>query len=328
MDTTILRKLCSINAVPTQEGKVNKVIKDIIKGYVDEITEDRFGNMIARKKGVGLRFMLTSHTDQIGFMVHGIEENGCLRFTAVGGLIPFTLIGQRVVINDSVIGTINVDIDLEAGGDLGKAKVNNMFVDIGVDSREAAEKKVSIGDFGNFYSEFYENDEIIMSRALDDRAGCFVLIEVIKALKESKYDLYFVFTSQEESGTRGASTASYTIEPEYGLAVDITPSGDLPGTKNSTASLGKGAGIKLMDPSLIINPEMKSMLVKEAKDNNIPYQLEVMKRGGTDAGAFQSVQTGVKSAAVSIVTRHAHTANEIVSKKDIQAVIDLLIAVL
>ncbi|SHI54963.1 endoglucanase [Dethiosulfatibacter aminovorans DSM 17477] len=328
MDTAILKKLCSINAVPTQEDKVNTIIRDMIKDYVDEISEDRFGNMIAHRKGSGPRFMLTAHTDQIGLMIHGIEENGCLRFTAVGGLIPFTLIGQRVVINDTVMGTIGVDIDLEAGGDLGKAGVNNMYVDIGVNSKEAAEKKVSIGDFGNFCSEFYENDEIVMSRALDDRAGCFVLIEVIKALKESKYDLYFVFTSQEESGTRGAYTASYSIEPEYGIAVDITPSGDLPGTKNSTASLGNGAGIKLMDPSLIINPEMKSMLVKGAEDNNIPYQFEVMKRGGTDAGAFQSVQTGVKSAAVSIVTRNAHTANEIVSKNDIQAVIDMLISIL
>lgn len=165
-----------------------------------------------------------------------------------------------------------------------------------------------------------------MTKALDDRVSCFVLIEVLKALNESSYDCYFVFTSQEETGTRGAYTAAYTIEPDYGVAIDITPSGDLPGTKNSTASLGKGVGIKRMDPSLLIHPELKKLFTETAQANNIPYQYEVMKRGGTDAGAFQSVHMGVKSAALSVCTRNAHTANEIVHKKDIEATIDLVTA--
>lgn len=328
MKIEMLKKLCETNAVATQEDKIKNLLVDWIKEDVDQVYEDKFGNLIARKQGQGPKFLLAAHTDQIGFMIHAIEENGCLRFAAVGGLIPFTLIGQRVVINDTIHGVINVDIDLEAGGDMGKAGVNRMFIDIGTCSKAESLEKVSIGDFGNFYSEFYENETRIMARALDDRIGCFILLEVIRQMKDTPYDLYFVFTSQEETGTRGAVTAAYTIEPEYGIAVDITPAGDLLGTKNSTAKMDGGVGIKLMDPSLIIHPELKKMLTDKANQHGIPFQYEMMKRGGTDAGAFQSVHTGVKSAAISVPTRHAHTANEMVSKQDVQAAIDLILAVI
>ncbi len=261
-------------------------------------------------------------------MIHSIEPNGCLRFTAVGGLIPFTLIGQRVVINDTVMGTIGVDIDLEKGNDLSKVNIARLFIDIGACSKEDAEKKVTIGDFGNFQSEFYENETIIMSKALDNRIGCYMLIELIKENLDSDYDLYFTFTVQEEVGTRGSVTASNTINPHYGISIDITPSGDLLGTKNSTASLGKGVGIKLIDPSLVIHPEIKEMFTKAAEKEGIKYQFEVMKRGGTDAGPMQTTNAGVKTGAISITTRNAHTANEIISKFDVEEGLKLIKSVL
>lgn len=328
MDTTLLKRLCAINAPPTHEGKVRELIAAQIKDHVDDLIEDNYGNLIAHKKGAGKRFMLAAHMDQIGFLIHNIEPGGCLRFTAVGGLIPFTLIGQRVVINDTVIGTIGVDADLEAGSDLSKVTITQLFIDIGATSREDAENQITIGDFGTFQSEFYENDTLIMSKALDDRIGCYMLIHLIKENLDSHYDLYFAFTTQEEVGTRGATTAAYGIQPHYGISIDITPAGDLPGTKNSTASIGKGVGIKLMDPSLVIDPAVKKMFTEAAQREGIPYQFEVMKRGGTDAGPMQTARSGVKSGAISIPTRNAHTANEVIRKSDVDAGLKLLRAVL
>lgn len=326
MDYKVLKELCSINAVATQEEKVKKYLLSHIAPHVDEIYEDNFGNLIARRYGEGDKLMISAHTDQIGFMVTEIEKNGMIRFQSVGGLIPFTLIGQRVVINDEIIGIINTDIDLEAGGDLSKAGINRMYIDIGESSEEDVRKKVTEGDFGNFSCEHFESDELVISKGLDDRVCCFALIEVLKRLEVLKYDTYFVFTSQEEVGTKGAYTAAYKIKPKYGISLDITPAGDVLGTRNSTAKLGKGVGIKLMDPGLIINPEMKKALVDCAEDNNISYQFEVMKRGGTDASAFQTIGEGIKSAALSIPTRHAHTSNEMVAKGDIRSMVDLIVA--
>lgn len=315
-----LMVLTHTNAVATQEYLVHHYIEEMVRPFLDEITTDKFGNLICRKKGDGPKLLLSAHVDQIGFMIHEIDQNGCLKFTPVGGLIPFTLISQKVIIND----TMGV-IGLNASADMSKLTTDQMFIDIGVTNKEEAEKKISIGDFGNFFSEYYETEEIIISRALDDRIGCYILMEVIEKIKSTQYDLYFVFSSQEETGTRGAYTAAYTIEPEYGISVDITPAGDIPSLQNSTSKMGAGVGIKLMDPGLIIHPELKTLLEDTAKSNHIPYQFEVMKRGGTDAGAFQSIKNGVKSAALSIPTRHAHTSNEMCSKKDVNAAIDLLI---
>ncbi|MBN2795513.1 MAG: M20/M25/M40 family metallo-hydrolase [Clostridia bacterium] len=314
-----LMVLTHTNAVATQEYLVHRYIKEVITPYVDEVFTDNFGNLICRKKGDGPKLLLSAHVDQIGFLIHEIDANGCLKFTPVGGLIPFTLISQKVIINE----TIGI-IGLNSGADMSNLNTDQMFIDIGAKHKEDAEKKVSVGDFGNFYSEYYETDDIIISPALDDRIGCYILMEVIEKIKDSKYDLYFVFSSQEEIGTRGAFSAAYTIEPEYGISVDITPAGDIPSIKNSTSKMGEGVGIKLMDPGLIIHPELKVMLEETAKTFDIPYQFEVMKRGGTDAGAFQSVKTGIKSAALSIPTRHAHSSNEMCSKKDVHAAIELL----
>ena len=328
MDTKLLKTLCGINAPATNEHKVKDVILDEIQAYVDEVYEDNTGNLIAHKKGDGRKFMLAAHMDQIGFMIHGIEPNGCLRFTAVGGLIPFTLIGQRVVINDTVVGAIGVDIDLEAGGDLSKVSVSKLFIDIGAVSKDDAENKVKVGDFGNFQSEFYENDDIVMSKALDNRISCYMLIKLIQLKLDSPYDVYYAFTVQEETGTYGAMTAAHGIEPHYGISLDITPAGDLLGTKNSTASLGQGVGIKLMDPSWIMHPEIKEMFARAAEREGVQYQYEVMKRGGTDAVPMQTAHRGVRTGSISITTRNAHTANEVVSKFDVEEGIKLLKAVL
>lgn len=324
MNYNMLKKLCNINAMPTQEAVLSEYIKTEVKSYVDEVYEDSFGNLIAHKKGNGKRLMIAAHMDQIGFMIKSIEEKGYLRFNAVGGLIPFTLIGQRVMIDSHVVGVIGTDFNFESGRAFSKISIEDLFIDIGESSKDEAIKRVEIGNFGTFATEFYENEEMVISKALDDRIGCFILIELIHKNIQSEYDLYYVFTVQEEVGTRGAITASYTIEPHIGLSIDITGSEDLPGVKISTAKLGQGVGIKLMDPSLIIHPDVKSLLTDVAKSNDIQFQYEIMKRGGTDAGAMQYSKSGVKSGAVSIPTRHAHSGNEMIHKNDVSAAIKLL----
>jgi len=332
VNVALLKQICEMPGAPGYEKRIRDLVIDLVRPLADEVKVDNMGNVTAVKKSKknpdAKKVMVAAHMDEIGFMIHDIESNGSLRFTAVGGLIPFTLIGQRVIINDKVVGTIGVDIDMEKGGDLSKVDTARLFIDIGALSKEDAQNMVKIGDFGNFKSEFYENDTIVMSKALDDRIGCYILIELIKEKINSKYDLYFAFTVQEEIGTRGAITAAYTIEPHYGISIDITPAGDLLGTKNSTASLGQGVGIKLMDPSLIINPEIKDMFEQAAEREGIKFQYEVMKRGGTDAGPMQTSHGGVKSGAISIPTRNAHTANEVISKFDVEESLKLIKAVL
>lgn len=323
MNFDLLKKLSDINATATQEGKVNTFISENIQPFADEIYYDDFGNLIARKMGDGPKVMLAAHTDQIGFMISHIEENGVLRFAETGFLLPTNIIGQRVVIQDNVIGVVGTDI--KDGSITMKTPKEKYFIDIGVTSKAEAQAKVQVGDFGNFYSQFYHNEDIIIAKAVDDRIGCFILIEVAAQLKKHGYDIYFAFTSQEETGLRGAKTATYGINPEYGIAVDITGSDDIPGNSVSTAKLGKGVGIKLMDPSLIIHPEMKKQLINLAEKHQIPYQLEIMNRGGTDAGAIHTTHVGVKSASISIPTRHGHSANEICMKKDVDSAIKLLV---
>lgn len=322
MNIEILKNLSDINATATQEMKVNEYIRNEIALYVDEIYYDNFGNLVARKVGKGPKVMLAAHTDQIGFMINDIDDKGMIRYSETGYLLPHNVVGQRVIINDTIMGVIGTD-KIDASG-IPPTNKERFFIDIGSNSKEETEAKVKVGDFGNFYSEFYHNDKIVMARAMDDRVGCFVLVELIQKLKLSNYDIYFVFTSQEETGLRGAKTAAYSIDAEYGISVDITPTGDLPGEKNSTAMLGKGAGIKLMDSSAIIHPELKKKLVASAEENKIPYQFEVMKRGGTDVGAIHVSRNGVKTAAVSVPTRHGHSANELMAKADIESVINLL----
>lgn len=323
-NSKIVKELCSIIGLSGEETKVGRLIIDELQPYVDEIYEDALGNIIARKKGNGKKIMFAAHLDQIGMMVTEFTEQGFLKFTGIGGLIPFTLIGQRVVFDSGCCGVINTEMDLESSRDYGKLMISSLYIDIGVTSKEEAEKLVVIGATATFSSEYYENEYLVMSRALDDRIGCYVLIEAAKMSKKSDADVYYVFTVQEEVGTRGAVTAAYRIEPDYGIAVDITPAGDVLGTKNSNVSLGKGVAIKLMDPSLVAHPKVREIMIKAAEDNNIIYQREIMKRGGTDSGAIQMTKCGVPSGVISIPTRHAHTANEIIYKSDVLASIKLV----
>lgn len=323
-NSQLLKELVSIYGPSGNEGLIKEYIENEIKNYVDEIIEDDLGNLIARKKGNGKRVMIAAHMDQIGLMITDIDDKGFLRFTNIGGISPFITLSQQVIFENGTVGVISAEpID-----DISKLKLSNMFVDIGANNKEEAEKLVNIGDICVYKSEYGENDNVIFTKCLDDRVGCYIAIEAIKQIENPKNDLYFVFTVQEEVGLRGARTSAYKIEPEIGIALDVTGSGDTPKAKTFAVGLNKGTAIKVKDNSILTHPKLRQLMVEIAKKNDIPYQMEVLEFGGTDSGAIHLTKEGVPSGVISIPTRYVHSTIEMASKNDILNSTKLLIELL
>ncbi|MST99943.1 M42 family metallopeptidase [Tissierella pigra] len=309
----LLKDIVSVYGPASNEDLIRDYITNEIKDFVDEIEVDALGNLIARKKGNGKKVMISAHMDQIGLMVIDIDEKGFLRFTNVGGISPIISLSQNVIFENGTIGIIYA----EPVDDISKLKLENMYIDIGAFSKEEAEKKISIGDICIYKSDYVENENVVFTPYLDDRVGCFVAIEALKSIKNPANDLYFVFSVQEEVGLRGAKTAAYRINPDVGMALDVTSHGDTPKAKRFAIGLNKGAAIKVKDNSIICHPNVKNLLVKLAKDNDIPYQMEVLEFGGTDSGAIHVNKEGVPSGVISIPTRYVHSTVEMASKNDI-----------
>ena len=202
--------------------------------------------------------------------------------------------------------------------------IKRLYVDLGVDTKEEASKLISIGDMAVFTGEAIIQGNRIISKALDNRAGCYMLIEAMKQIQNNDKDLYFVFTTQEEVGLRGAKTAAYTVDPEYAIAVDVTDTGDTPECNVMSVKLGDGAAIKVMDRSIMCDPDVRSAMLEAAKRNNISYQLEIMTDGGTDAGAVHLSRAGVKTGGISLPTRYIHSPSEMADTRDLKACIELL----
>ncbi|WP_077367594.1 M42 family metallopeptidase [Anaerosalibacter sp. Marseille-P3206] len=323
-NSELLKNLLSIYSPSGNENNVREFIKSEIKDYVDEIEVDALGNLIARKKGNGKKIMIAAHMDQIGLMVTHIDDKGFLRFTNVGGISPFVSLSQKVVFENGVVGIIGS----EPVEDMNKLNLENMYIDIGVFSKEEAEAKINIGDICVYKTEYDENENVVSSKCLDDRVGCFVAIETIKKIKDNINDLYFVFTVQEEVGLRGAKTSAYRINPDMGIALDVTGSGDTPKAKTFDVCLGKGTAIKVKDNSILTHPKVKELMKDVARENNIKYQMEVLEFGGTDSGAIHLTREGIPSGVISIPTRYVHSTVEMASKNDILSSIDLLTKIL
>ncbi|MBQ7986368.1 MAG: M42 family metallopeptidase [Clostridia bacterium] len=314
----LLKKLTGTFGPSGCEEKIAELIKKETEAFCDEIYTDALGNLVCRKKGNGKKVMFASHMDEIGIVVTFIDEAGFLRFADVGGLYLRNLINRRVRFENGVIGVIGTEENNE------KRQMAKMFIDIGAKDREEAEKMVSIGDMAVFEGELTVQNGKIISKALDDRVGCYVLIEAMKKVK-SENDLYFCFTTQEEVGLRGARTAAYKIEPEYALSVDVTDIGDTPKAPKMAVKLGKGTAIKVMDYSVITSVEVREKLIDIAESRGIKYQREIMMEGGTDAGVIHFTKGGVKTGGISIPTRYIHSPSEIIDEKDLKASIDLLV---
>ncbi len=317
----LLEELTKVFGPSGNEDRIRAKIIDEIRPYADSITVDKLGNLIATKIGPGEKLMLAAHMDEIGVIITNVDEKGFLRFSNVGGVSPFTLIGQRVFFANGTTGVFG----MEKIDDIKDLKLNKMFIDIGAKSKEKALEKINIGEMGVYNRQFSDAGDHIISNSLDDRAGCAVLIKVLKELKAPNYNIFVVFTVQEEVGLRGAKTSAYGLEPDLAIAVDVTDTGDTPEASEMAVELGKGPAIKIKDSSVICHPKVKKALIDAAARRNIPFQLEVLEKGGTDTGAIHLTRSGVPSGALSIPTRYIHTPTEMANLNDIEQGIQLLI---
>ena len=317
----LLKKLTQTYSPSGNEGKICEIIAEEIRDYADSITTDNMGNLIVHKKGNGKKIMLASHVDEIGILVNYIEDNGYLRFAPVGGVSPYNALYKTVVFENGVMGTVAYE---DKEGLKKGLEFSKMYIDIGAADASEAMKLVSMGDIAVFTGDFRSNGDVVTSKAMDNRAGVYVLISVLKKLKNTTNDLYFVFSAQEELGLRGAKTAANAICPDVGLAVDVTATGDTPNTGRMAVKLGDGPCIKLMDNSIITHKEINEALKKSADEAGVKVQYEVLAFGGTDACAIHTSGLGVKTGAVSIPTRYIHTPCETVNMNDINGAIDVI----
>lgn len=317
----LLKKLTQTFGPSGRECRVHDILIDELEGFVDEWNTDVLGNLIGHKKGDGKRILFAAHMDEIGVVVTFIDKHGFIRFSSIGGLYTKELIGRKVRFENGSVGVIGAEADEFTK----KPSLSKLYIDIGCSTEDDTKKYVSIGDMGVFVGNFYESNDAIISKALDNRSGCFVLAEAIKHIKNTTNDLYFVFTSQEEVGIRGAKTAAFTVDADIAINVDVTDTGDTPSAPVMAVKLGAGAAIKVMDSSIICDSVVRNTMIEIAKTNSIPYQLEVMNDGGTDAGAIHITRSGVRCGGVSIPTRYMHSPSEMVSKNDLKSCQDLLI---
>jgi endoglucanase len=249
-----------------------------------------------------------------------VDDKGFIRFSSVGGLNTRNLVNERVVFANGTYGVIGAKE--EAFKD--KPSLDKLYIDIGAENKEEAQKKVSVGDSAVFVGSFIKSGDTVISKALDNRAGCAILLAALSKINENENDLYFVFTVQEEVGLRGAKTAAFAIEPDIAVAVDVTDTGDTPGAPVMAVEMGKGAAIKVMDRSIMCDASVRAKMVDVAKENNIPYQLEIMTDGGTDAGAIHLTKAGIKTGGISVPTRYIHSPSETSSIKDIENCVNLV----
>ncbi len=322
----IIKQLVEAYGPSGHEEQVRALIKKEIRALADEIRTDTLGNLIAFKKGngKGRRIMLSAHMDEIGVIVSYIDNKGFLRINPIGGGQPLYEVTGRVRFADGTTGVIG----MEKQDDQSKIPViDKLFVDVGATGRKDC--PVKVGDAACFDRQMVETGGNLIAKSMDDRIGCAVLIGVMKALKNSPHDIYFVFSVQEEVGLRGATTSAFGILPELGIAVDVTACPDTPEAPHKMAvELGKGPAIKIKDAGMLAAPKIKDWMIETAERRRIPYQLEVLPFGATDARAMQTTQSGVLSGCLSIPCRYVHSTSETVSYSDVQNAVKLLTAML
>jgi endoglucanase len=333
VNIALLKELTEAHGTSGQEDAVREIVRRELSGLC-ELSSDTMGNLIAFKKGSGSgrKLLLAAHMDEIGFVVKYIEPAGFLRLNPVGGWDPRTLNSQRVVVrtkNGDLGGVLMPGVKpahLLNDDEKGKGqKLEDFFVDLGLPVEDVKET-VRIGDQVTMDRGLQQVGKLITSKAMDDRVAVFVMIEALRAAKSHDVDVYAVATVQEEIGLRGATAAGWSVKPDIAVALDITLANDIPGIPESeqVTKLGAGTAIKFMDSSLICHPKLFAHFRDLAEQHGIPHQIELLPRGGTDAGGIQRLHGGIPSFTLSIPTRYVHTPNETVHPGDVQASIELL----
>ena len=321
----ILEALNETHGPSGDEGGVRAKIEELARPFADEVTADTLGNLIVHKKGDGPRVMFAAHMDSIGFIVTHIEKEGFLRVGRLGGISPKEAAYAPVRFKNGVQGVFVP----EEKADFGKLKLDECFIDIGAAGEAEAKTLVQVGDTCVYDGPVRVRGSRVTAPYLDDRLACAVLLCALERIKEPAYNLSLVFTVQEEVGLRGARTAAWWVDPDICVAVDVTDVDDTPGSeKNGTARLGGGAAIKVMDSSIICHPEVVAKLEEIAKSQSIPIQRDIMRSGGTDAGAIQNAHYGVKTGGISIPCRYIHTPAETADLGDAEQCVRLAAALI
>jgi len=320
----LLKTLCEAYGPSGSEGPVRELVRAEIRKLADYVTVDPLGNLIAvvKKQGKsGKKVMLAAHLDEIGLVVTHVDAQGFARVQASGGVSPLTCVGSRVRFANGRVGVVGLDARRD---DMGKIPaLSEMFVDVGAADR--ASNPLQVGDVAGFTRPLEDLGQRLIAKSLDDRVGVAILIETLRALKRTPHEVAFVFSVQEEIGTRGAGVAAFGLDSELGLAVDVTRTGDTPNGLKMEVALGGGPAIKVRDSGMLADPRIKDLLLLRAREAKLPTQLEVLEGGTTDAAAMQLARGGLPVGCVSIPTRYIHTPSEMVDYGDVQQCVTLLL---
>lgn len=319
-----LLKLLTIPGPSGFEGACADYIEGEVKPFVDETHRDVLGNLVCVKKGApgGKRILLTAHMDEIGFIVTAIEDSGFLRVAAIGGVSPALTQASHVVLSSGAQGVLF----LEDGADK-----PSLFIDIGASSKEEAEAKAQIGDWAVVRGVVSDMGSRLAAPYMDDRSGCAVLMETLRRLEKTDNEIIAVFTTQEEVGLRGATTAGYAADPDLAVALDVTHAKDFPSSRKSAyvvSRLGQGAAIKIMDRGLIAHPDVVAALEQAARDAGVPWQREILLGGSTDGAAIHKSRGGVPTGVISIPCRYVHAPCEMVDLRDLEGAVRILLKLL
>lgn len=322
---TLIQELVEAFGPSGYEDAVRTLLTDSIRDVVDEVRTDALGNLIAHRKGSGqgLRVMLAAHMDEIGLVVSHIDQQGFARFQTVGGVWPITLVSGRVRFANGAAGVIGWEYWLQKRE---LPKMEELFIDLGATS--AADAPVAVGDVACFDRPFQDLGKRLVAKAMDDRIACAIAVQTLCELHDTPNDIYVVFTTQEEVGTRGAMTAAFGIAPDIAVAIDVTDTGDTPKAIPMAVSLGGGPAIKIKDSGMIAHAGVKDWMIRTAEQAGIPYQREVLTAGTTDAYSIQTTRAGVPAGCLSIPCRNIHTPSEIVDYDDVVNSVRLLQAML
>ncbi len=326
----LLKKLTEAHGPSGDEGKIRDIIKKEIKPYVDELYRDKFGNLIARKKGKGTSVMLAAHMDEIGLMVRSVDADGKVFVSAVGGIEPTTLLGEKVKIvakNKKDIYGILTNKEIQDGAELSALPImDELYVDVGMNEKEVKRAGIQTGDYVHLMKSYMEisDGKLFTAKALDDRIGCYALLELAKKLKNVKSEVYYVFTVQEEIGLHGAKTSLYSIDPDYAIVFDVTEADDGRNHEGQGKCVGHGPVIVYKDAEMITNRCLNDWFMNLAKKLKMGVQPDVGSFGTTDALSVSVSRGGIPCTAIGVPVRNIHTTTSVASKQDIKDAIKLI----
>ena len=317
---SVVQMLNACHGPAGDERQIASTLKCLAEPYADDCWIDTLGNLIVHKKGRGPKVMFAAHMDSIGLIVTHIDEHGYLSFGKLGGIRPENILHAPFRFKNGVCGVVS----LRPKATLKDMTIQDLYLDIGAKDETHAKRLVQIGDTAVSRTPAFTTESRLVSPYLDNRISCAAMLEALEMIQKHTSDLYFVFTVQEELGLRGSKPAAYAIDPDYGIAVDVTLADELDGPQKGSSVLGRGAAVKVMDNSVICHPEVVKILEILALEGEIPCQRDVITSGGTDAGSIHLTRAGVKTGGISIPCRYLHSPVEMVETADVAAAAKLI----